>query len=223
MLIVPITARSQDEPEAIVEEARIEQAEGSDDLKEVTEEATEIEERRSDEAALIEDPEAQRRARALAARELAEETSIAITPEGLRQAPEVRGQDLYAEFKATSLTLDGPALTLISRWVTPPAAPRRYDTRFYLAEVSSDPPIRLDETELVSWIWIDPAGALNRIKAGEWSMFNPTIAHLRWLARRSSVDDARRSASGAAGRMLLQPEVMDDGSLVPVALPSDDG
>ncbi len=173
-------------------------------------------------AEVVAGEEADQVSRAAALRELAEETSIAITSDGLRQAPEGRGQELFAEFEAASLTLDGSALTLISRWVTPPGAPRRYDTRFYLAEASGDPPIRLDETELVSWIWIDPAKALNRTKAGEWSMFNPTIAHLRWLAKRSSFDDARRSASGAAGRMLPQPEVMDDGSLVPVALPSGD-
>ena len=70
---MPARAQSQEEPDAGVEETSDEQTEGSDDLTESEEEAAVIEERRSDEAALNEDPEAQRRARVLAAREAAED------------------------------------------------------------------------------------------------------------------------------------------------------
>ena len=89
MLIVPVGALAQDEPDESVAESSDEQAESSDDLMESAEEAVEIEERRSDEAALIEDPEAQRRARALAAREAAE---------AAQEAAEVAGEE-PEEFK----------------------------------------------------------------------------------------------------------------------------
>jgi hypothetical protein len=52
-------------------------------------------------------------------------------------------------------------------------------------------------------------------------MFLPTVAHLRWLERRHTVDDAVAAANGADGRSLVAPRRMDDGSLVPIHLPAD--
>lgn len=161
--------------------------------------------------------------RAAALRELAEETSIALTTRGSRVAPAARGELFYAALAADRLRLDGDGLVLISRWVTPRGAPSRYDTRFYLAAVDGDPEIRLDSTELVDSIWTDPAEALTRYQAGEWSMFTPTISHLRWLSKRASVDDAFRSAAGADGRTRVEPVVMEDGSIVPIVVPGGQG
>ncbi len=163
------------------------------------------------------------RFRAAALRELAEETSIALTTLGPERAPVGRGDGFYAALEAGARQLDGAGLILISRWVTPYGAPRRYDTRFYLASVTGDPEIRLDESELVSSLWIDPGEALARYEAGEWSMFTPTISHLRWLARRSNVEEAFRSAAGADGRTLIEPAVLADGSIVPIVVPGGDG
>jgi hypothetical protein len=49
----------------------------------------------------------------------------------------------------------------------------------------------------------------------------PTIAHLRWLARRVSIPDALASARGADGRTLIRPEVAHDGSIIPIHLPAE--
>ena len=160
--------------------------------------------------------------RAAALREVAEETGIAITTRGIRPAPNARGLDLYVGFQADGASLDGECLVLVSRWITPGGAPKRYDTRFYVVEVEGDPAIRLDASELVCHSWVSPEIALGRYKKGEWKMFPPTVSHLRWMARLSSVADVISSAVGADGRTVIEPRLMDDGSMLPIVLPAPD-
>ncbi|MET0566231.1 MAG: NUDIX hydrolase [Acidimicrobiia bacterium] len=159
--------------------------------------------------------------RAAALRELAEETGLALTVDGVVSAPEGRGERLLSAMRGIQIQLDASALTLVSRWVTPEDAPTRYDTRFYLADAEDTPDIRLDRDELVEHTWITPGDALAIHADGELEMFLPTIAHLRWLDRRTTVSDALSAAEGAEGRSLVAPRRMEDGSFVPVHLPAD--
>lgn len=157
--------------------------------------------------------------RVAALRELAEETGIALTDHGLAPAPEGRGMALLQALKEAGLRLDGSALTLVSRWVTPEYAPTRFDTQFFIARGDGAPEVRLDTDELVDHEWVTAVSALHRLEVGELEMFMPTISHLRWLARRSTVDDAISSAVGADGRSSIRPQIMDDGSIVPIHMP----
>jgi 8-oxo-dGTP pyrophosphatase MutT (NUDIX family) len=160
--------------------------------------------------------------RAAALRELAEETGIALTVAGPAHAPMLRGAALLRAFDEAGVQLDGDALTLVSRWVTPEYAPKRFDTRFYLARAEGAPEVRIDAAELVGHAWVSPTEALRRHSAGEWEMFLPTLAHLRWLERRPDVDDAIASAAGADDRSLILPRQMEDGSIVPIHMPAED-
>jgi 8-oxo-dGTP pyrophosphatase MutT (NUDIX family) len=157
--------------------------------------------------------------RAAALRELAEETGLALTPVGVSPAPPGRGAGLLSELEASGIRLDGTRLTLVSRWVTPEAAPTRFDTLFYLVGVTDTPEIRLDADELVGHMWVGPSAALDMHSTGEVEMFLPTVSHLRWLAWRSDIEDAIAAAQGADDRALVQPRRMGDGSLVPIHLP----
>ena len=112
-------------------------------------------------------------------------------------------------------------MSLISRWVTPELSTRRFDTRFYLLASAEPPPVRLDTTELVSFDWVTSGEALGRSASGEWPMILPTIAHLRWLVRRSSIEDAMVSSRGADGRTLIEPKRVEDGSILPILVPED--
>ncbi len=159
--------------------------------------------------------------RVAALRELAEETGLALTDEGIVPSPTGRGHALFEAMKKAGLRLDGSALTLVSRWVTPEFAPKRFDTLFFLARVDDTPEIRLDTSELVDHMWERPSVALRRHLGGELEMFLPTIAHLEWLDRQSNVDEALASAAGADGRSLLEPHRMDDGSMVAIHMPAD--
>lgn len=159
--------------------------------------------------------------RVAALRELAEETGIALTVSGPKSAPDAKGQALMTALADSGLILDGGSLVMISRWVTPDFAPKRYDTRFYLADGDGSSEVRIDRDELVGHMWLAPAAALDMYEDDELQMFTPTVAHLRWLAQRRGIQDALNSARGADGRSLVKPTVMGDGSIVPVHIPGD--
>jgi 8-oxo-dGTP pyrophosphatase MutT (NUDIX family) len=159
--------------------------------------------------------------RAAALRELAEETNLLSVPGRLVGAPGLRDDDLYRWLAREGLSLDIGSLVLVSRWVTPRVMPYRFDTRFYILGVDETPDVVVDEDELVGHAWSTPEAALDRGDSGRWRMILPTLAHLRWLSRRESIEDAVSSARGADGRTLITPRVLEDGSLLPIHLPAD--
>lgn len=159
--------------------------------------------------------------RSAALRELGEETGILLDEGRAVRAPVGKGENFYRALHDESIVLDGDRIVLVSRWVTPEGAPRRFDVRFYVATVDEAPPVRLDRDELTDHHWVKPSRALALNEQGEWPMFLPTVAHLRWLERRSSPQDAIHSARGADGRTLIEPKRMEDGSIVPLMMPVD--
>lgn len=116
------------------------------------------------------------------------------------------------------MAVDVGSLAFVSRWVTPMVFPRRYDTHFYLAPLSSPLPLTLAIDELEEAAYITPAAALGAHQAQQWPMVLPTLAHLRWLARFTSIDQALEATSRARPDPVT-PAVAADGSLVPVDLP----
>src|SRR5437588_328330 len=68
------------------------------------------------------------------------------------------------------------------RWVTPPFAPRRFDTWFFLAWMPEGQEALIETGELESGEWIKPAEALARWKRGEIVMAPPTLHIIRTLA-----------------------------------------
>lgn len=153
-----------------------------------------------------------------AIRELAEETGIYLGVDAAIAAPDLRGRELQAWMAGQQApALD--SLVLISRWVTPESAPRRFDARFYLAKCAESPAVAIDADELIDHSWVSPQEALDRHASGEWPMISPTLSHLRWLARRDSIADAFMSAQGADGRTVIAPRVVEDGSLLPIYMP----
>ncbi len=159
--------------------------------------------------------------RAAAVREVAEEVGMALTPDGVIPAPDLRGEALFESFHADGLSLDGESLVLVSRWVTPSYAPVRFDTRFYVVGVGETPAVRLDDNELTGYLWASAPALLAMHGREEMELILPTLTHLRWLTRRTDVKDVLASATGADGRTLIEPREMEDGSLVPIHLPAD--
>lgn len=151
--------------------------------------------------------------RVAAVRETAEEVGILITGAAPRPSPAARGATLLAEVGADRVRAAASQLILISRWITPSSAPKRYDTWFFLAGVDGDPEITLDREELVGHCWVTPRNALRRLEAGDWNMILPTVSHLRWLSRFSSRADAEMAASGTDGLTIIEPVTLADGTL----------
>ncbi len=68
-----------------------------------------------------------------------------------------------------------------SHWLTPAAAARRFDTRFFVAAMPSAQNALAHETETQNGCWIRPAEAMRLCEAGEWQMIAPTITTLQMI------------------------------------------
>ena len=66
--------------------------------------------------------------------------------------------DQMCERESVSLALD--RVHYLERWVTPAGRPRRFDTRFFVAEAPTGQTGRHDDTETVDSVWISPTEAL---------------------------------------------------------------
>lgn len=146
-------------------------------------------------------------------RETAEEVGFVITESGFVSASN-RGRDLLDDVESSGEALGLDRMVLVSRWLTPRVAPTRFDTRFYIVALEGDPEIVLDPTEIEEHFWVSPSRALDRHAEGEWSLILPTIAHLRWLSKRRSLDDALAAARGADGLTIIEPMSKDGDLLV---------
>jgi len=117
------------------------------------------------------DSEAQDPIAAAAVRELFEEVGILLARKGGRFARDRDSEQvrsLLADGKTFGHALESlglePAhdrLTLLTRWITPAMISRRFDTRFFLAKLPAGQTVRAQEGEVVDWLWIAPARALN--------------------------------------------------------------
>lgn len=116
------------------------------------------------------------------------------------------------------ITVDVHSLAFVSRWVTPAIYPRRFDTRFFLAPLAGAVPLTLSVDELEEASYVTPAAALGAHQAQRWPMVLPTLAHLRWLARFTTIEQAME-ATRRARVDTVSPTVASDGSIVPVDLP----
>lgn len=87
------------------------------------------------------------------------------------------GDLLYEE----GLTIALDHLSYIAHWITPVAEPRRYDTRFFVAELPASRVARPDRREMTDAIWITPNAALAHFDAGELPMVFPTVKTLQRL------------------------------------------
>jgi 8-oxo-dGTP pyrophosphatase MutT (NUDIX family) len=96
---------------------------------------------------------------------------------------------LAAVLEQEGLVLDLSGVHYVSHWITPPRRgnARRFDTRFFVAEVPPGQVAAHDAAETVESIWTTPAEALARGAAGELRLLIPTVANLETLSRFSSV------------------------------------
>lgn len=93
-------------------------------------------------------------------------------------------------YEESGLVLDPAALVPLARWVTPPGAPRRYDTRFFVAAAPDGQEAACDGVETVECGWWAPEDAL----AAPIELIEPTRFTLEWLAGHRSVADAVSAA-----------------------------
>lgn len=77
-------------------------------------------------------------------------------------------------------------IAYLDHWLTPPGVPKRYDTRFFVAEAPELQVARQDDHETDAQLWLTPAEGLERRK--ELKLAPPTWKLLELLQRLGDVD-----------------------------------
>jgi 8-oxo-dGTP pyrophosphatase MutT (NUDIX family) len=112
-----------------------------------------------------------------------------------------------------------------AHWITPEGAPRRYDTRFFVARAPVGQRPVHDAGETIATEWLAPAEALRRHREGTIELIFPTIRNLQAIGRfddSRSLLDAAAAASGSVPT--VEPRVVHDGGAgVRIVLPGDEG
>lgn len=102
----------------------------------------------------------------------------------------------------------------IAHWITPHGMPKRFDTRFLVAEAPRGQPVVIDGIEIVDHRWVNPAQGLPE----DAVMRGPARAVLQDLARHADVRSLLAWAQGLGVATPIQPRLARDaqGRLSPV-------
>jgi len=112
-------------------------------------------------------------------------------------------------------------LRYLSHWITPLGAPRRYDTRFFLAIAPQGQAAGHDDAEIVASQWVVPSEALDRNREGALDLMFPTIKHLESLSGFSGTSELWAAAPAEVAT--IQPRINVEGPDVRILLPGDPG
>jgi 8-oxo-dGTP pyrophosphatase MutT (NUDIX family) len=94
---------------------------------------------------------------------------------------------LRETLEESALVIEETALQLISRWVTPPDAPRRFDTWFFIAAHDEGQRVEVDGEEMIGHRWMTPQAAVD---APEVGLAPPQFVTLTWLLAYATMADA---------------------------------
>ncbi len=115
--------------------------------------------------------------------------------EAERAALEAREHSLSELLARRGLVLRADLLRPLAHWITPEAEPKRFDTRFFLAELPAGQVCREAGTEADSRVWVRPRDAI----AEQLEMLPPTRSAL------ASVVDAPDVATALAAPRDIRP------------------
>lgn len=123
--------------------------------------------------------------------------------------------------RAEGLRLATDRIHYFSRWVTPLGAPRRYDTRFFVAHPPEwQEPVH-DDHEVIANLWIRPTDALERHARGEFELIFPTVRSLEALGRFETAEQIVRHASAISHIEPIVPTIVDSDHGLRILLPGD--
>ena len=129
-----------------------------------------------------------------------------------------RGQcDFLSLVRDNDLRLRLDAMSYFSRWVTPKIEKRRFDARFFVAEVPSLQAATADDLETTDGTWLRPSDALAAYGAGEIELAPPTLRILLTLA----ADWSALQTLAAGAYIPMAPQVHRVDEELHLVLPGD--
>ena len=150
------------------------------------------------------------------ARHLAERASTdvagiaALYACAVRETAEETGVVLGNRDDEGRLVIRSDVIPLADHWVTPEIEGRRYDVRFFAAELPAGQKAGLTTTEADEAWWVRPREALARFGHGDMPMLPPTEATLRYLARFDAVGPMLAAAGARPVVPLLPRRLVDE-------------
>ncbi|MBV1930288.1 MAG: NUDIX hydrolase [Porticoccaceae bacterium] len=124
--------------------------------------------------------------------------------------------------KAEDLTLAADQMYYYSHWVTPLSQPRRFDTRFFVCQAPENQEPIIDNHEVVSQCWINPAEAIRQQQEEGFKIFFPTIKNLEPLCQYQNVADLLKGIAAIKEFPRILPMRPDPDALIPL-IPGDKG
>jgi recombination protein RecT len=119
---------------------------------------------------------------------------------GMADAADVAGLDRHAPFfaqcQARGLVPAADEVFVLAHWITDRDLPRRFDVPFLVARMPEGQRPVADEAEQFEPVWVRPADALARHKAGSFFMIFPTVRTLQRLDRFASVREVLSACAG---------------------------
>ncbi len=109
-------------------------------------------------------------------------------------------------------------MTYFSHWITPIGAPRRYDTRFFVAAAPASKKPLHDNRETINHVWVRPGEALDKNKQKQFDMRTPTVHTLRLFAEHDSVASLVKRMQALGDIPVIEPRIAKSGRRV---LPGD--
>ena len=125
--------------------------------------------------------------------------------------------------RAEGLRLAVDRVHYFSHWITPEPAPKRYDTRFFVAALPSGQVPVHDDYETVDTVWVRPDDALARAAAGEFDLIFPTMKNLEAISRFATSGELLAAAAAVERVPTVLPRVVADERGFRILLPGDPG
>ena len=123
--------------------------------------------------------------------------------------------------RAEGIRLATDRIHYFSRWITPLGAPRRYDTRFFIAHPPEwQDPVH-DDREVIENVWIRPVDALARHERGEFELIFPTVRSLEALGRFSTAEQIVAHAATIGRIEPVLPTIEEGVGGLRILLPGD--
>ena len=130
-----------------------------------------------------------------------------------------RGEHPLSEMlRDEGLQLPLQQMTYFSHWITPIGAPRRYDTRFFVAAAPASQKPLHDNRETINHVWVRPGEALDKNKQKQFDMRTPTVHTLRLFAEHDSVASLVKRMQALGDIPVIEPRIAKSGRRV---LPGD--